>query len=234
MSAPTNPPANTPANTMDAIKDSPSEPFSFNAANLKQAEAVIAKYPDGRQKSAVMPLLDLAQRQNGGWLSQAALEYVAEYLGMPVIRVAEVATFYTMYNLQPIGRHHVQVCTNLSCWLRGSDEILAVCREKLDLAVGQTGADGAFTLSEVECLCACVNAPIVQIDDDFYEDLSAESMRTILDELRAGRTPKPGSQIGRTSSEPIGGLTTLKDPSLTDPSRAERRERPTERPSGES
>lgn len=215
--------------TMDAIKDSPSEPFSFNAANVKQAEAIIGKYPKGRQQSAVMPLLDLAQRQNDGWLSQAALEYVAGFLGMPRIRVAEVATFYTMYNLSPIGRHHVQVCTNLSCWLRGSDEILAVCREKLSLGVGETSGDGAFTLSEVECLCACVNAPIVQIDDDFYEDLTAESMRTILDELSAGRTPKPGSQIGRTSSEPVGGLTTLRDVSAADG-----RDRPSGRPTGES
>ncbi|MBL8659521.1 MAG: NADH-quinone oxidoreductase subunit NuoE [Rhodospirillales bacterium] len=184
-------------------------PFSFSEANVERAKAVIAKYPDGRQQSAVMALLDLAQRQNGGWLSQPALEYVAEFLGMPTIRVAEVATFYTMYNRTPIGRHHVQVCTNLSCWLRGSDEIAAVCRETLGIDFGQTSADGAFTLSEVECLCACVNAPIVQIDDDFYEDLTAESMRTILDALRAGQTPKPGSQIGRTSSEPMGGLTTL-------------------------
>ncbi len=187
------------------------EPFSFSAENVDRAKAVIAKYPEGRQQSAVMALLDLAQRQSGGWLSQPALEYVAEFLGMPAIRVAEVASFYTMYNRAPIGRHHVQVCTNLSCWLRGSDEIVAVCREKLGIGFGETSADERFTLSEVECLCACVNAPIVQIDDDFYEDLTAESMRTILDELQAGRTPKPGPQIGRTSCEPIGGLTTLMD-----------------------
>jgi NADH dehydrogenase (ubiquinone) flavoprotein 2 len=194
---------------VDLIKEMTSEPFSFSDANRKRAEAIIAKYPEGRQQSAVLPLLDLAQRQNGGWLSQPALEYVAGFLRMPVIRVAEVATFYTMYNLAPIGRHHVQVCTNLSCWLRGSDEIVAACRDALGIDLGETSADGSFTLSQVECLCACVNAPIVQIDDDFYEDLTPESMRTILSELRAGRSPKPGSQIGRTSSEPIGGLTTL-------------------------
>lgn len=216
-------------NTMDTDRDQSSEAFAFNADNLKRAKEIIGKYPEGRQQSAVMPLLDLAQRQNNGWLSQPALEYVAAYLGMPVIRVAEVATFYTMYNLQPIGRHHVQVCTNLSCWLRGSDEILAVCREKLDLKVGETSEDGTFTLSEVECLCACVNAPIVQIDDDFYEDLTADSMRTILDEIRAGRTPKPGSQIGRTSSEPIGGLT-----SLTEVDGAGEAGRPAGRPMGDS
>lgn len=183
--------------------------FRFTDENLARAKAVIAKYPEGRQASAVMPLLDLAQRQNGGSLSQREFDYIADFLGMPVIRVCEVATFYTMYNLKPIGRHHVQVCTNLSCWLRGSDEILKACRETLGVDLGQTTEDGAFTLSEVECLCACVNAPIVQIDDDFYEDLSPESIKTVIEELRAGRTPKAGSQIGRKSCEPIGGLTTL-------------------------
>lgn len=193
----------------DAIKQAPNEPFSFTDENVAEAKRIIAKYPEGRQQSAVMPLLYLAQEQNNGWLSQPALEYIAGFLGMPVIRVAEVATFYTMYNLRPIGRHHVQVCTNLSCWLRGSDEIMDACREALGIEIGGTTEDGAFTLSEVECLCACVNAPIVQIDDDFYEDLTPESIRTVLAELRAGRTPKTGSQIGRTSSEPVGGLTTL-------------------------
>ena len=193
----------------DAIKQAPNEPFSFTDENVAEAKRIIAKYPEGRQQSAVMPLLYLAQEQNNGWLSQPALEYIAGFLGMPVIRVAEVATFYTMYNLRPIGRHHVQVCTNLSCWLRGSDEIMDACREALGIEIGGTTEDGAFTLSEVECLCACVNAPIVQIDDDFYEDLTPESIRTVLAELKAGRTPKTGSQIGRTSSEPVGGLTTF-------------------------
>ncbi len=193
----------------DAIKQAPNEPFSFSEENVAEAKRIIGKYPEGRQQSAVMPLLYLAQKQNNGWLSQPALEYIAKFLGMPVIRVAEVATFYTMYNLQPIGRHHVQVCTNLSCWLRGSDEIMDACREALGVEIGGTTEDGGFTLSEVECLCACVNAPIVQIDDDFYEDLTPDSIQTILAELRAGRTPKSGSQIGRTSSEPVGGLTTL-------------------------
>jgi NADH-quinone oxidoreductase E subunit len=193
----------------DAVKQAPNEPFSFTDENVAEAQRLIAKYPEGRQQSAVMGLLYLAQKQNNGWLSQPALEYVAAFLGMPVIRVLEVATFYTMYNLQPMGRHHVQVCTNLSCWLRGSDEIMDACRDALGIEIGGTTEDGAFTLSEVECLCACVNAPIVQIDDDFYEDLSPESIRTILAELRAGRAPKTGPQIARTSSEPIGGLTTL-------------------------
>lgn len=183
--------------------------FAFTPDNLEAARAIIAKYPPGRQQSAVMPLLDLAQRQNGGWLPQAALDYVAEFLEIPPIRVYEVATFYSMYNLKPIGRHHVQVCTNLSCWLRGSDEILAACKRTLGIGLGETSADGLFTLSEVECLCACVNAPVVQIDDDYYEDLSPESIERVLNALRAGEKPAAGSQIGRRSSEPYDGLTSL-------------------------
>jgi NADH-quinone oxidoreductase E subunit len=177
-------------------------PFAFSEENLALAREIIAKYPEGRQASAVMPLLMLAQRQRGGWLSQPALDYVAQFLEMPPIRVYEVATFYTMYKLQPIGRHHVEVCTNVSCWLRGSDDILAACRDQLGIGVGETTADGAFTLSEVECLGACVNAPMAQIGFDYYEDLTPESMAAILDALKAGRSPRPGSQAGRKSSEP--------------------------------
>lgn len=188
--------------------DSPSA-FTFNEENLARARTIIARYPEGRQASAVMPLLGLAQRQSGGWLPQAAIEYVADVLGMAPIRVHEVATFYTMYNLKPVGRHHVQVCTNLPCMLRGAEEIVRTCREVLDVKVGGTTADGLFTLDETECLGACVNAPMMQIGDDYYEDLSPETTRQILAELKAGRTPKTGSQIGRHSSEPIGGLTSL-------------------------
>lgn len=183
--------------------------FCFTPENEAKAQATIAKYPPRRQASAVLPLLDLAQRQNGGWLSRAALDYVASYLQMPPIRVYEVATFYTMFNLKPIGRHHVQVCTNLPCWLRGSDEIVATCRKHLGVEPGQTTTDGGFTVSEVECLGACVNAPMVQIDDDYYVDLTADSMANILETLKAGGTPKPGSQSGRHSCEPAGGLTSL-------------------------
>lgn len=186
-------------------------PFAFTAENAKRAEAIVAKYPKGRQASAVMPLLDLAQRQNNGWLSRAAMDYIAEYLGMPPIQVYEVATFYTMYNLKPVGKHHVQVCTNLPCWLRGSDAVVASCRKTLGIDFGETTSDGLFTLAEVECLGACVNAPMIQINDDYYEDLDAESTRTILEALRAGGTPKPGSQSGRRSCEPKGGPTTLKE-----------------------
>jgi len=187
----------------------PTRAFAFTAENDAAAQAIIAKYPAGRQASAVLPLLDLAQRQNDGWLSQATIEYVAAYLEMPQIRVQEVATFYTMFNLRPVGRHHVQVCTNLPCWLRGSDDIVSECRRSLGVEIGETTADGEFTLSEVECLGACVNAPMMQIGDDYYEDLTAESTGEIIATLQAGGTPKPGSQIGRRGGEPVGGLTSL-------------------------
>ena len=185
--------------------------FTFDAENLERAAVIIAKYPEGRQTSAVMPLLDLAQRQNDGWLPKAAMDTVAVMLDMPLIRVYEVATFYTMYNLKPVGKHHVQVCTNLPCWLRGSDAIADACKRKLGIDFGMTTEDGMFTLSEVECLGACVNAPMMQIGDDYYEDLDSDSAGAIMDELKSGGAPKPGSQTGRHGSEPAGGLTSLKE-----------------------
>ena len=188
-----------------------SAPFAFTAENEAQAQAAIAKYPEGRQASAVLALLDLAQRQNEGWLSRAAIEYVAERLAMPVIGVEEVATFYSMFNLRPVGRHLVQVCTTTPCWLRGSDAVLGACRESLGVEVGGTSEDGLFTLVEVECLGACCNAPMMQINDDYYEDLDAEATRRVLEALRRGETPAAGSQTGRHTSEPVGGPTTLKD-----------------------
>jgi NADH-quinone oxidoreductase E subunit len=185
------------------------ETFAFTEANVERAQSIIAKYPPGRQASAVLPLLDLAQRQHDGWLPRAAIEHVATVLEMTTIHVYEVATFYTMFNLKPVGRHHVEVCTNLPCWLRGSDDIVAACRKKLGVDIGETTEDGTFTLGEAECQGACVNAPMVKIGDDFFEDLTPESIETILEELRAGGKPKPGSRIGRKSSEPSGGLTSL-------------------------
>lgn len=185
------------------------ESFEFSPENSAAAERVIANYPEGRQASAVMPLLDLAQRQNGGWLPRAAMECVAELLAMPPMRVYEVASFYTMYNLAPVGRHHVRICTNLPCWLRGSAEVTDACRRALGIELGETSEDGMFTLGEVECLGACVNAPMMQIDDNYYEDLDATSAESIITELKLGESPRPGSQIGRRSSEPIGGLTSL-------------------------
>jgi NADH-quinone oxidoreductase E subunit len=183
--------------------------FEFNAEMRAAADKIIAKYPAGRQASAVIPLLDLAQRQNGGWLPRAAMDHVAAVLGMAPIRVYEVATFYTMFNLNPVGRYHVQVCTTTPCWLRDSDAVLNACRKKLGVEVGGTTADGKFTLSEVECLGACVNAPMVQINDDYYEDLDARSTEAILDALARGEKPKMGPQSGRKTSEPVSGLTTL-------------------------
>ena len=183
--------------------------FSFSLQNKDLAEVEIAKYPEGRKASAGMPLLELAQRQNGGWLSRAAMDYVAETLDMPFIKVYEVATFYTMYNLKKVGKFHVQVCTNLPCWLRGSDQVVDACKNQLNIGFGETSEDAMFTLTEVECLGACVNAPMMQVNDDYYEDLNEVSTKSILSELASGNSPKPVSQIDRKSCEPIGGLTSL-------------------------
>ncbi|MEN3950654.1 NADH-quinone oxidoreductase subunit NuoE [Iodidimonas sp. SYSU 1G8] len=185
--------------------------FAFSAESMEQVNRHIAKYPEGRQQSAVMPLLDIAQRQNGGWLPEAAIRVIGEMLNMPYIRVYEVASFYTMYNLVPVGRHFVQVCTTTPCWLRGSDQVMEACRQKLGVKNGQTTPDGQFTLLEVECLGACVNAPMMQIGDDYFEDLDADSTARILDDLAAGREPKAGPQINRQNSAPEGGPTTLKE-----------------------
>lgn len=184
--------------------------FAFTPENGARAAKIVAKYPPGRQQSAVIPLLDLAQRQHG-WLPEAAIRYVAEYLQMPVIRAMEVATFYTMFHLAPVGRHVVEVCTTTPCWLRGSNDIVAACEKHLGIGLGETSGDGMFTLLEVECLGACVNAPMMKIGDDFYEDLDAGSTTRILDALKRGERPKPGPQNGRQTSAPIGGPTTLKD-----------------------
>ncbi len=183
--------------------------FAFTPENVERAKAIVKRYPRGRQKSAVMPLLDLAQRQNGGWLPPTAIDHVAECLGMPAIRVYEVAAFYTMYHLEPVGKHVVGVCTTTPCWLRGSDEVVDACREVLGIGVGETTGDGRFTLTEVECLGACCNAPVIQVDDDYYEDLDADATRRVLEALKRGEKPAPGSSIGRRSSEPVTGLTTL-------------------------
>jgi len=191
--------------------------FAFTPEYMEKAKAIIAKYPAGRQASAVMPLLDLAQRQMAsdkteGWLPRVAMDYIADMLDMPPIRVYEVATFYTMYNTRPVGRHHVQVCTNLPCWLRGSDKVVEACEKATGAHMGETSADGLFTLSHAECLGACVNAPMMQIGDDYYEDLDETSTVSILSELKLGHKPKPGSQIGRKTCEPATGLTSLTEP----------------------
>jgi NADH-quinone oxidoreductase subunit E len=196
------------------------ETFEFTPENLERARAHIAKYPPGRQASAVLPLLDLAQRQMGGWLPRAAMDYVAGVLDMAPIRVYEVATFYTMLNLRPVGRYLLQACTTTPCWLRGSDAVVAACEKKLGIGIGDSTEDGLFSLIEVECLGACVNAPILQVNDDFYEDLDGPATEALIDALRAGSPPPPGSVIGRHGSAPIGGKTTLTE---TPPTAAEGR-----------
>ena len=190
-------------------------PFAWTAENAARAREIVARYPEGRQRSAVMPLLFLAQYQVGaetntqGWLPIPVIEFVARELDMPVIRVLEVATFYTMYNLVPVGRFHVQVCGTTPCMLRGSDDLLAACKKR-GMSKGHTTADGLWTLTEVECMGNCASAPMVQINDDNYEDLTAERLDHVLDELAAGRQPKTGTQEpGRHTVEPLGALSTL-------------------------
>jgi NADH-quinone oxidoreductase subunit E len=183
--------------------------FAFTADCREAADKIIARYPPGRQASAVMPLLDLAQRQASGWLPRAAMDHVAGILDMAPIRVYEVATFYTMYNLEPVGEHVVQVCTTTPCALRDCATVVDACRDELGIEFGQTTEDGKFTLFEVECLGACVNAPMMQIGDEYYEDLDEASTKAILQALRRGEVPKPGPQSGRNASEPVDGLTSL-------------------------
>ena len=189
--------------------------FAFTPENEAWVDTQIAKYPPGRQASAVLPLLWRAQEQAGGWVPQAAIEAVAARLGMPKIRVFEIATFYSMFNLEPVGRYFVQLCGTTPCALRGAVEI----REVLKRRIGEerhVSADGIFSWIEVECLGACCNAPMVQINQDYFEDLTPETTMALLDDLAAGRPVKPGPQSGRVSSEPAGGLTSLTDPSLYD------------------
>ena len=190
--------------------------FAWTDANAAKQAEIIGRYPPGRQHSAILPLLDLAQRQVGaetstqGWLPVPVIEFVARQIDMLYIRALEVATFYTMFNLAPVGRFHVQVCGTTPCMLRGSDDVFQACKDK-GLKKGHTTADGMFTLSEVECMGTCANAPMVQINDDNYEDLTYESTAAILDALARGETPKPGPQVDRQTCAPIGGPSSLKD-----------------------
>lgn len=186
-----------------------SEDFSFTPENLERAKVICARYPEGRQASAVIALLDMAQRQNGGWLSTPAIEYVAEFLEIAPIRAHEVATFYSMFNLKPVGKYFIQVCRTTPCWLRGSDGISEACKKKLGVGFREVTEDGLFSVIEVECLGACANAPMVQINDSYYEDLTPERMAEMIDELHGGEEVKVGSQTGRLSSAPEGGPQTL-------------------------
>jgi NADH-quinone oxidoreductase subunit E len=174
--------------------------FKFSEENQKEVEKILAKYPSQRKKSAVMPLLDLAQRQNQNWISKDVIAEIAARLEMPEIKVYEVASFYTMYNLKPVGKYLLQFCKTTPCMLRGIDKIIKDCKEKLGIEMDETTLDGVFTLKAVECLGACVNAPVVQINDDFAEDLTSENFLKILEDLKAGKKFKIGSQIGRQCS----------------------------------
>ncbi len=191
------------------------ESFAFSPENLKWCQAQIAKYPEGRQASAVLSLLWRAQAQNDYWLCRPAIETVATMLGMAPIRVLEIATFYSMFNLEPVGKFYVQLCGTTPCALRGADAIRKVCETKIG-PQRHVSANGLFAWSEVECLGACCNAPMVQINDDYYEDLTPESFAQLLDDLAAGKPVRKGSQAGRMSSEPVGGDTTLTDGKLYD------------------
>ncbi len=198
------------------------ESFVFTKAFQKKVDEVISLYPKGRQQSAVMPMLDLAQRQvaeegakadpvYGGWIPRAAMDHIADQLDMAPIKVYEVASFYSMYNMAPVGKYLVQLCTTTPCWLCGSDDIVNTCKDHLGIGMGETTPDGKFTLMEVECLGACVNAPMVQINDHYYEDLTATSMKEVLDMLAEDMQPKIGSQKARKASMPLSGPTSLEE-----------------------
>ncbi len=191
------------------------ESFAFTPENMEWAQQTIAKYPEGRQASAVISLLWRGQEQEG-WVTKPMIEQIGQLLSMPYIRVLEVATFYTMFNLHPVGDHLVQVCTTTPCWLRGSDAVLDACKKHIAPTPQTISADGKFSWMEVECLGACVNAPMLQIGKDFYEDLDGPLTEKLFDTLRRGETPKPGPQNDRRASEPLGGATTLTDPALYD------------------
>ena len=177
--------------------------FAFSKENEERVEEIIKRYPKGRQASAILPLFELAQRQCGGWLPKSAIENITERLGVSLIRGYEVATFYTMFNLNPVGRYHLQICGTTPCMLRGSEDLKRVCQRHLGIDCKETTEDGLFTLSEVECIGACVNAPVVQINDDYYEDLTEESFLKLLKDLEAGFEVKPGSALGRQGSAPL-------------------------------
>jgi NADH-quinone oxidoreductase subunit E len=188
--------------------------FAFDADSEAQLGKIIARYPAGKQASAVIPLLYVAQRQMGrltgsAWVPRVAMDVIGERLSMPPIRVYEVATFYFMFNMKPIGRFHLQLCGTTPCMLRGSDDVMRACHDAAHVKVGQTSEDGLFTLTEVECLGACVNAPVLQVDDDYYEDLDYDRTVALIEALKRGERPKPGSTIGRQTSAPDGGPLTL-------------------------
>jgi NADH-quinone oxidoreductase E subunit len=187
------------------------ENFEFNSSSLEAANIIISKYPKGKQQSAVMALLYIAQRQNDNWIPLAAMKYIAKLLDMPYIKVYEVATFYTMYNLSPVGKYLIQVCTTTPCMIRGANQLVDACKEKISEKESELSKDKNCSWMEVECLGACVNAPMMQINDDYYEDLNKEKTLEILDKILKGDTPKPGSYRGRINNEPENNRKTLMD-----------------------
>ena len=189
-------------------KDQP-EKFEFNERNIELAKKMINNYPEGKQQSAVMSLLYLAQRQNNNWIPLAAMKYIAKFLNMPYIKVYEVATFYSMYNLSPVGKFFYQVCTTTPCMLRGAYKLVDVCKKKISNKENEISNDGNSSWMEVECLGACINAPMIQINDEYYEDLDEKKLENIIEETMKGKTPKPGSYRGRVNSEPENNRTTL-------------------------
>ncbi|MBT5798479.1 MAG: NADH-quinone oxidoreductase subunit NuoE [Alphaproteobacteria bacterium] len=195
----------------DLVAEEQPENFEFTAENEAEIIKIIAKYPEGRQASAVMPLLDLAQRQHDNWIPMKAIEVIAEKLGMAKIRVLEVASFYTMFNLKPVGKYFLQLCGTTPCMLRGSDDLSSCIKDKLGITSGQITPDGKFSLLEVECLGACVNAPIIQVNDDFYEDLDYDSTEALIDALSNDMPPPVGSVIKRSGSQAETGATSLSD-----------------------
>lgn len=198
---------------MSTRRLAPDQPttFAFTPENEAWAQKQISKYPTGKQASAVVPLLWRAQEQNGGHVTEPMMRVIGEKLDMSPIRVLEIATFYTMFNLKPVGQHLLQVCTTTPCWLRGSDEVMAACKKHIHPHAETVSADGKLSWMEVECLGACVNAPVIQVGDDFYEDLDGGRTEGLINDLRSGRPTRPGSQIGRQTSAPEGGPTTLKE-----------------------
>ena len=187
------------------------ENFEFNSSSLEAAKNIVSKYPTGRQQSAVMALLYIAQKQNDNWIPLAAMKYIGKFLNMPYIKVYEVATFYTMYNLSPVGDYFVQVCTTTPCMIRGANQLVQACKEKISKNESELSVDKSCSWMEVECLGACVNAPMMQINDDYYEDLDKEKTLKILDKILKGETPKPGSYRGRVNNEPENNRKTLLD-----------------------
>ena len=189
-------------------KDQP-EKFEFNDRNIELAKKMINNYPEGKQQSAVMSLLFIAQRQNNNWIPLAAMKYIAKFLSMPYIKVYEVATFYSMYNLTPVGKFFYQVCTTTPCMLRGAYKLVDVCKKKISNKENEISSDGNSSWMEVECLGACINAPMIQINDEYYEDLDEKKLENIIEQTMKGKTPKPGSYRGRVNSEPENNRTTL-------------------------